>query len=276
MLMTGSADFKTSVSKKRYRGFAHCHSNYSYDGKYSYAKLRELFLQKGLDFVCITEHIEYLDQVKIDAIIDDCRANSDHQFLFIPGIEMDEFVIYFVGIDHVNVDFSSSKSVFDSLLSVANLCVFSHPIKAKYRYPSWLMELCDGVEIWNTKHDGIHYPRKQSLSLLQLVRKKRPQALSLVGMDFHNKRDLSPANIQLQNYGQLTEDFVLNEIKQGRFMVCKDQQNIDSISSIKKELIWFRIALMDMAHSLHLTLANRGIVIPQSLKRRLRKIMEGK
>ncbi|WP_208102995.1 PHP domain-containing protein, partial [Escherichia coli] len=71
-----------TASQKHYRGFAHCHSNYSYDGKYTYSELKELFLKENLDFVCITEHIEYLDQNQIDTIIDDCRANSDDQFLF--------------------------------------------------------------------------------------------------------------------------------------------------------------------------------------------------
>ncbi|MEQ1529625.1 MAG: PHP domain-containing protein [Methylococcales bacterium] len=276
MLMTESAAFNSTTAQKRYRGFAHCHSKYSYDGKYSYAELRELFLKKGLDFVCITEHIEYLDQSKIDALIDDCRANSDQQFLFIPGLEMDEFVIYFIGIDHVNIDFSSSKAVFNSLLSVARLCVFSHPIKAKYQYPMWLMNVCDGVEIWNTKHDGIHYPRRQSLNLLKQVCNSRAQAVALVGMDFHSQSHLSPANIELLNYGELNEDFVLDEIKHGRFRICKDQQYIDSISAMHREFLWLRIAFMDMAHALHLALSSRGIVVPKSLKRGFRKLMEGK
>jgi hypothetical protein len=265
-----------SVSQKHYRGFAHCHSNYSYDGKYTYSELKELFLKENLDFVCITEHIEYLDQTQIDTIIDDCRANSDDQFLFIPGIEIDDFVIYFIGINHVKVDFTSSRTIFDSLLPVASLCVFSHPIKAKYKYPQWLIDLCDGVEIWNTKHDGIHYPRIQSLNLLKHVKQSRPHAISLVGMDFHNQRHLSPANIQLSNTGPLTEDFVLNEIKQGNFSVCKGTIDIDSVSALGKQIFWLRIALMDMTHSFHLSLSKKGIVFPKSIKRIVRKLMEGK
>lgn len=276
MLTTESVDFNATEPNKRYRGFAHCHSNYSYDGRYSYAELRELFLKKDLDFVCMTEHIEQLDQAKVDAIINDCRTNSDHEFLFIPGIEMDDFVIYFVGINHVNIDFSSPKTIFDSLLPVSHLCVFSHPIKANYQYPQWLMELCNGVEIWNTKHDGIHFPRKQSMNLLQRVQKIRPGAVPLAGMDFHNQSHLSPANIQLSNHGPLTEDFVLNEIKQGRFVICKDRQPVDAMSSVTRACLWLRIALMDTAHSLHLSLTTRGIVIPKTLKRRVRKLMEGK
>ena len=275
MQMTESNHINPGIPVKRYRGFAHCHSNYSYDGQYSYAELRNIFISKGLDFVCITEHIEHLDQNKIDAIIDDCRKNSDTEFLFIPGIEMDEFVVYFVGIDHVNIDFSSSLAVFNSLLSVCKLCVFSHPIKARYQYPEWLIKHCDAVEIWNTKHDGVHYPRKQSMGLLRRVKKVRPNAVAVVGMDFHNRNHISPANMQILNTGALTEEFVLNEIKQGRFTICKRQQSIDSIPLLKRGFLWLRIALMDAAHDAHLFLGNHGIRVPSSLKRRFRKLMEG-
>jgi hypothetical protein len=259
-----------------YRGFAHCHSTFSYDGQYDYPELREIFIKKGLHFVCITEHIEYLDQLKINAIIDGCQSNSDEKFLFIPGIEMDEFVIYFIGIKKVEVDFSSSKTIFDSLLTVAKMCVFSHPIKAKYHYPDWLIDCCDGVEIWNTKHDGIHYPRYQSTRLLRNVRSRHSQAVQLVGMDFHTKSHLSPANIRLLKSGPLTEEFVVNEIKLGCFNIHKNHKNLDEISTVEKYYLWSRIAMMDQAHIIHLLLTKYEITVPKPVKRMFRKLMEGK
>jgi hypothetical protein len=266
---------EVTPATKYYSGFAHCHSNHSYDGKYSYAELREIFLKQNLDFVCMTEHIETLDQAKVDNIISACRAHSDENFVFIPGIEMDDFVIYFVGVDHVDIDFSSAKSIFDSLFPVASLCVFSHPVKAKHRYPQWLMECCDGVEIWNTKHDGIHYPRRESLALLAEVKKHRPHAIPLVGMDFHNKGNLSPARFRLLKQGPLTEAFILDEIKAGRLEVFKGEQPIASISTFAKYGLWLRILLMDYAHTMHLGMSKSGLTIPKPVKRYLRKLMEG-
>ena len=260
----------------RYRGFAHCHSKKSYDGQYTYPQLRDIFIKNNLNFVCITEHIEYLDQDKIDAIIIECRQNSDGKFLFIPGIEMDEFVVYFIGIEHASIDFTSSKTIFESLSLVAKLCVFSHPIKAKYKYPQWLIELCDGVEIWNTKHDGVHYPRRQSLNLLNKVKQIKPNAVPIAGMDFHSISDLSPANIQLLKTGELTEDFIINEIKEGRYNICKDKEDIREITFIKRVFLWTRITLMDQAHLFHVFVSKKGFKVPKVIKRIARKLMEGK
>ena len=83
---------------KPLRGIVHAHSTRSFDGSCDYAALRELFVAGGLDFVCMTEHIEYLDQGDVDAILADCEAHSDARFVFVPGIEMDCFVVYFLGV----------------------------------------------------------------------------------------------------------------------------------------------------------------------------------
>lgn len=262
--------------EKLFRGFAHCHSNISYDAKLSYPQLRDTFMQQGLDFVCMTEHIEKLKQADIDKIIHECRSNSDNEFLFIPGIEMDVFVIYFLGIKPLAVDFTSSRTVFDSLHQNARLCIFSHPIKASYTYPSWLIELCDGVEIWNTRHDGNFYPRKQSLKLLSEVKKTRKHALALAGMDFHKKTDLSAANFQLNTAGELTEQFVLEQIANGNYTIYKNDIPTDSITAIKKQFYWFVIFMMDNAHLLHKFITNKGMTIPKPIKKIFRILLEGK
>lgn len=259
-----------------YRGFAHCHSTISYDGKYSYAQLRNMFLNHGLHFVCMTEHIEHLNQSDIEAVIEGCKAHSDDKFLFIPGIEMDDFVIYFIGLKPVKVDFTSSRTLFDSLAPAADMCVFSHPIKAKYRYPDWLMQRCDGVEIWNTKHDGIHFPRRQSCRLLDDVKKIRPRAVGLAGMDFHRAGHLSPVNMKLSAAGPLTQAFVLEEIKNGRFEVCRGDVNVMAASGLQKRYLWFRISLMDGAHAVHSWLGKRGFAVPKPVKKWFRVVMEGK
>ncbi len=44
----------------KWKGIAHVHSDISYDGEPSYAKLRQYFLGKGLNFALITKHIEHL------------------------------------------------------------------------------------------------------------------------------------------------------------------------------------------------------------------------
>lgn len=258
-----------------FEGTVHAHSSNSYDARMSYAELRAFFMGKGLHFVCMTEHIEHLAQADIDRIIDGCRAHSDERFLFVPGIEMDCFVIYFLGVDHVTVDFTSNRSIFDSLKRTAKMCVFAHPIKAKYDYPTWLMELCDGVEVLNTKHDGQHYLRPQSEALYRRVLARRPRAVALAGMDFHGVKNYTPVRMRLSRTGPLTEDLVLDCLRQGRFEIVKDGVPFSAYGPLRRNLARLRIHAMDLSHRVHKGLAGRGIAVPKGIKRTLRRLMEG-
>lgn len=257
------------------RGTVHCHTTHSFDGTMNHAELREYFLARGLRFVCITEHIEYLDQRKVDAIFDACAAHSDEEFLFVPGMEMDYFKIYFLGLERCTVDFTDHRSMFDSMLPHAALCIFSHPIKARFRYPQWLIELCDGVEILNTKHDGRHYFRPQSERLLAEVRERRPEAVGVAGMDFHGPKQYSATHLVLRDATPLTAEAVLSAIRDGAFDIEMDGRRLADFPPLKRALLRGRIHLMDLAHGVNQRLADSGIRIPRGFKRLLRRGMEG-
>lgn len=263
------------MNRQGIQGTVHCHSTHSFDGQCSYAELRDFFTARGLGFVCMTEHIEYLDQAKVDAVFDACEAHSDAEFLFIPGIEMDYFKIYFLGLDRVDIDFSSHRSQFDSLHPKARMCVFSHPIKARYRYPQWLIDRCDAVEILNTKHDGRHYFRPQSERLLARVRKQRPHVVGLAGMDFHAPKQYSGVHLVLRNDVPLTMNTVMTEIERGHFDLQMNGRPFSDISGWERVLRRGRIHAMDFAHGVNKRLANSGIRIPYGIKRLLRRGMEG-
>jgi hypothetical protein len=257
------------------KGTVHAHSTNSYDGKLSYAELREFLLSRGLSFVCITEHIERLEQSDVDRIVDDCAAHSDERFVFVPGIEMDCFVVYFLGLGRVRVDFASNRSVFDSLRAAAAMCVCSHPIKANFEYPQWVIDSCDGVEVINTKYDGHHYPRAASERFYGRVRARRPRAVALAGMDFHGRSDFSPIHIRLTRQGPLSAPFVLESLSAGAFALYKGDEPLASYSSLKRTVAQARIGVMDLSHAVHRRLTTGGLRIPRGIKRALRRMMEG-
>jgi len=258
-----------------WKGIAHVHSDISYDGKLSYAELRQYFLGKGLNFALITEHIEHLKQTDIDRVISECATHSDDSFLFIPGIEMDCFVIYFLGIRPIAIDFSSNKTIFESLKKTARLCILSHPIKAKYCYPDWVISSSSGVEVLNTKHDGQHYFRPQSEKLFQKLKKKHQNYIALAGMDFHNKNNFTPIHLKLSIKGPLTEKHVLSAIKANSFEILKGNIRLSSYTAPRRFFERTRIHLMDLSHKVHLLLSKRGIKPPIWLKNIIRKVMEG-
>lgn len=259
-----------------WQGIVHAHSNNSFDASMSYAELRDFFSARGLHFACMTEHIEELTQADIDRIVDGCRSHSDERFLFVPGIEMDCFVIYFLGVDHVRVDFADNRSIFESLHRAASLCIFSHPIKAGYRYPDWLIERCDGVEVLNCKHDGTHYLRPQSERLYRRIRTRRPGAVALAGLDFHGPRGYASIRLRLTAAGPLTEQHVLQSLKGGAFEIVKDGVPMRSFGTFKRSMLQARIHLMDASHGVHRMITRAGIPVPRGIKRAIRGIMEGR
>jgi hypothetical protein len=257
------------------RGVAHVHSTRSFDGKCSYAELREILSGAGLHFACMTEHIEGLTQGDIDAILEDCAQHSDDRFLFIPGIEMDCFTIYFLGIGPTRVDFASNQSIYASLLPRARLCVLSHPIKAAYEYPDSILDQCHGVEILNAKHDGKFYFRPGSERLLRRVRRDRPGVVPLVGLDLHFPGQLCPIHMRLRQAGRLRPDFVLEELTAGRVDFYDGDTRLDSLPSWNRAYRVSRMQLMDFSHFVHRSLTRIGVRVPRSLRRPLSRFLEG-
>ena len=257
------------------RGIVHAHSTRSFDGTCDYAALRELFMAGGLDFVCMTEHIEHLDQGDIDAILADCAAHSDERFLFVPGIEMDCFVVYFLGVSPTRVDFSDDRTIFDSLRPNARLCVLSHPIKAKYDYPDWIVETCDAVEIMNNKHDGKFFFRPQSERMLDRIRRRKPSVAAVVGMDFHHVDQFCPIHIRLNRPGPLTAEFVTAEIGAGNTAFHDGETCLSGLSPLARLVRRGRVHVMDGAHRINYAMQQAGFKVPGPLRRHIARVMEG-
>jgi hypothetical protein len=223
----------------------------------------------------MTEHIEGLDQQQIDTIIDECRSNSNESFLFIPGIEMDCFFIYFLGIDYTPVDFTTNHTIFDSLRQRAKMCIFSHPVKAKYCYPQWLVDSCDGIEVLNTKHDGEHYLRPQSEKLYKQIKKLHPHIAALAGMDFHSRKNYTSVRLCLEKPGPLTEEFILDSLQHNQFSIIKNDIPLSTYGFVKRNIAKLRIHAMDLAHNIHKKIHDAGITVPSRLKSKIRRLMEG-
>jgi len=261
--------------RRAIKGVAHVHSSRSFDGSYDYSQLRTLFVGAGLHFACMTEHIENLTQADIDAIRQECHHHSDQDFLFIPGIEMDCFTIYFLGLDSVSVDFKDNLSIYNSLRESSGLCVLSHPIKANYSYPDWILRDCDAVEIMNGKHDGTFYFRPQSERLLGTIRRSRPEVVPIVGMDFHSPEQFSRVHMRLIREGELTLEFVLGELKAGRVTFRQGDRSLDQLSAVARGARRARIHAMDLAHAINRRLRHLGVSVPKPVRRAIARVMEG-
>src|SRR5437868_4175068 len=68
------------------RGVLHVHSAYS-DGELTLPQLRRALLGDGYAFACLTDHAEYFSAASLATFTAECRALSDAQFCFVPGLE---------------------------------------------------------------------------------------------------------------------------------------------------------------------------------------------
>ncbi len=256
-------------------GFAHCHTTRSYDGKLSYSELRERLVARGLSFVLMTEHIEGLTAADIEVIRQDCHEHSDDRFLFIPGIEMDHFVVYFVGLGGGQLDISTPDRAYTTLRAASRMMVLSHPIKAKWSYPDWILRDADGIELINTKHDGRHYFRPQTERLFADLRALRPEAVGISGMDVHDPTQISDVWMTLERTVPLQEAAVLGEILAGRFEIQRGGRPLATRSRLRRGVRRARTSFMDLAHAGNRSLRQRGLKVPRHWREKIRKLFEG-
>lgn len=232
-------------------------------------------MARGLSFVLMTEHIEGLTAGDIAAIRADCRAHSDDRFLFVPGIEMDHFVVYFIGLGDGPLDLSTPERAYATLRAASRMMILSHPIKAKFRYPGWILRDAEGIELINTKHDGRHYFRRETERLFARLRQVRPDAVGLSGMDVHDPSQISDVWMTLSRAVPLTEASVLDEIAAGRFEICRGDRPLVTPSPLRRGARRARTAAMDIAHATNRALRSRGLKAPRHWRERIRQLFEG-
>ena len=175
------------------KGVIHVHSKYSYDGKESLASLRNFLLSQGVQFCCLTEHTDKmtLDQARL--FVQECKALSGSQFLFIPGFEVPYKVnaegregalgykvnaegregalgcenahILLVGCEVFLAQFANAE-VLTTWSSKSALTILAHPVRNRFKVDATIESVIDGIEIWNQQYEGKYVPRVRSCQLL--------------------------------------------------------------------------------------------------------------
>jgi hypothetical protein len=227
------------------RGVIHAHSSLSADGSVDYGAMRSFFARQGLSFACVTEHAQGMSAGAISRMIIECRGSSEGGFLLIPGLELDSLSVCFLGIREGKIDTKDERALFQSLRPLSELCIISRPVDVGFDLPAWLLDACDGVEIWNLESDGFHFPRPESQRLLELMRARRPNTVGLPGLDFHHEDGFQPLAVQID--ASLDAESVLAEIRAGRFRILKGDRPIDDFTPLERNLLRASLYASDAA-----------------------------
>ena len=264
---------------REYRGILHCHSTYSYDAKMSLTELRELFVEHGLSFVCMTEHTNVMSREQAEAFAAECDRLSDENFLFIPGFEVPyhRAHVLMIGARNFCGNFARTEAELATWAESAQFVVLAHPVRNKFVVQDELLEHIDALEVWNQQYEGKRVPRPSSLSLFKSLREKKSELVATGGVDFHRGEHLG-APVTTLSVTSLTEGEIIEKLRAGAYTISSDHALVygtlpDADTLIKKFKFEsaLSVAVIVAGKTVNKTLKSLGISLPKGLKNIIRR-----
>lgn len=258
-------------------GALHAHSTYSYDGKESLQSLKEFLLSKGVAFCCMTEHTDHLSLEKAQQFIQECKALSGSQFVFIPGFEVPykNAHILLVGTE----SFLGQEATSEMLRSWSDksvLTVLAHPVRNNFKIDDTIENSIDAVEIWNQQYEGKKVPRQHSAKLLRQLQENNPALLATGGLDFH-RREHFGAPLFTLDVERVTADDILKALKNGEYTFGSKTVAVSSNglwkgkdSLIHKVQSFNSIGTITLGKKTNALLTLFGLSLPKGLKKFIR------
>jgi hypothetical protein len=195
---------------------AHVHSDWSYDGSWTLAKLAEAFADRKYQAVLTAEHDRTFDAVRWEEYRVACAEASTDQVRIVPGIEYsDPENLVHVPVWGAEVFLGRARPTGELLADAHELgtvAVIAHPSRRdawRTLQPDWLA-LASGIEVWNRKYDGWG-PSSLGLELV-----KRNDLLPVVGLDFHTARQFFPLAMVGDISEPLDDAVIVDALRAGR------------------------------------------------------------
>jgi len=202
------------------KGIIHIHSEYSHDGKVSLENIKRHTIDAGYSFACITEHVEDLRGDKLNRFIDECEKLSDDKFLFIPGVEFSysfsHVLVLGVG-KNLSYDYENWPETLKSFKN-KYLMILAHPYKARTKIVPEIVDLVDGIEVWNSKYNGKNVPSFTAFQLFQKTKLNRNELLAFAGLDFHKYSHFGGPFVSVVSQ-ELDAKAILQNLKDGEFKI---------------------------------------------------------
>lgn len=237
-----------------YIGAIHIHSDYSHDGKDPLEQLVDRSVQRGIQFLGMSEHAEDLIPEVWTEYKSHCAALSTSQIAVIPGLEF-----RFAGLKGVHLlalglrDWIEPKTpdeFFEATKGNAILTVLAHPVLARYKIPQVVYDRIDAIEVWNGNYNTRHLPDPRSMQIVQTLRQTRPELVATVGLDQHD----SSNDRELRLVLPAPTDDPLGEIKAGRHFNMGRTMRIDahvSVPAAAMRKLTIRRRLFDIVEGMH-------------------------
>jgi hypothetical protein len=260
-------------------GILHCHSTYSYDGKMTLKELRDLFVSRGVRFVCMTEHADEMNYEMARAFIRECDTLSDTTFKFIPGFEVPYLNahILMIGCREFFKNYAPDIATLREWTTHTPFVVLAHPVRNDFEVDESLLDELDALEVWNQQYEGKRVPRTRSLHLLEELREKKPMLVATGGVDFHRIEHFGSPQVTLSP-DTFTEGAIIEKLKTGAFTVHSERThffgtlpNAHAYAGEHALESTLSVGIIDAGKWVNKTLAERNLALPKWLKRLVRK-----
>lgn len=261
------------------KGAAHVHSTYS-DGEFTLPELRQIFLDAGCAFVCMTDHAEYFDSEQLAQFLGECESLSDEKLFFVPGLEYEcEKRMHVLGYGATRrIESKDPQEVISEIELQGGVSVIAHPKNEFFDWIRGFQTLPQGIEVWNSKYDGRYAPRPETFALLQELRRRRPEMHGFYGQDLHWKKQFRELFVELDSAVANVQG-VLAALADGSYTGVKGELALPS-SGVLEEAQLSKFASAHAASYRMWQFLKRGkqvldrvgIGVPESVKSQLRRI----
>ena len=214
-----------------FEGISHAHSTYSFDGTLCLADIKRLLQQSGYSFALMSEHVERLSSQRFAAFLEECRAQSDEHFLFVPGLEFHRECISVNGLARP----LHMLDVLDRAVERTNLLqeffrqgsfnILVHPSLAPQHVFEPFLDRIHAVEVWNSKYDGARFPSARTLDIWRTLNASA-QYLPVFGIDLHHPAQLAPLYMSVE-MERLSTDELLTTLSASRYTLHHRQSQFE-------------------------------------------------
>ncbi len=278
MSLLGARDWAT-IRRMQLKGYLHVHSTYSYDGKVSLVDLKKGMFAQGVQFVCITEHTDWLTKEKYQAFFDECQQLSDEQIQLIPGLEVSfpdaHIILAGLGRD-IDPRLDPTELVKQGSEQGA-FVVFAHPHRSKFQAPAGIEPYLQGIEIWNGQYDGKRVPRPAAWAYRDALTRRCPSLFVTAGADFHRWSHVPGPMLEVEVEKQ-DQRSILQALHMGTYHLVGKGLRVSSLARLDAyphpQRLRVESALtlrfIRLARGINAVLKNWNIRLPKALLERIR------
>lgn len=210
-------------------GIIHVHSTYSHDGHDSLERLRAFALERGIDFIGLTDHAEDFVPDLWEEYVERCREVSDDRVRLYPGLEFrfqhpdGKIHLLALGLDRW-IEPQTPGEFIVLARDAARFTVVAHPVLDDYRIPDEVRAGIDAIEVWNANYNTRYLPDPRAIQILHDIQRMRPGVVGTASLDQHDSRNDRQTRVVVADHAA---DPLL-ELRAGRFVNVGRTMHFDS------------------------------------------------